>query len=133
MVEVYDSAFRNPQKGKERNRTDLIAYAYYEYDRLCFILVPLWDKINLAPHPQSKILVPFRGHFPKNLTSNCITFIWESPPDDRRLKGVLSQEIYCFSVKSVLKLLLTTLTHTKQAHVKLTGKYEINFSRVRKP
>ena len=35
--------------GKECNRTDLIAYANYEYGRLCFILVPLRGKINSGP------------------------------------------------------------------------------------
>ena len=28
-----------------------------EYDRLCFMLVPLRGKINLGPRPQNKILV----------------------------------------------------------------------------
>ena len=37
--------------------------ANYEYDRLCFIFVLLRGKITLGPHPQNKILVPFRGHF----------------------------------------------------------------------
>ena len=36
-----------------------------EYDRLCFMLVPLRGKINLGPRPQNKILVPFKGHFQK--------------------------------------------------------------------
>ena len=30
----------------------LITYANYEYDRSCFILVPLRGKINLGPLPQ---------------------------------------------------------------------------------
>ena len=65
MEEFYDGAFQSLQEGKEYNRTGLIAHANYEYDRLCFILVPLRGKINLRPRPQNKILVPFRGHFKK--------------------------------------------------------------------
>ena len=65
MEEFYDSAFSNLQKGKEYNRTDLIDYVNYEYNRLCFIVVPLRGKINFGPHPQNKIMVPFRGHFKK--------------------------------------------------------------------
>ena len=65
MEEFYDSAFLNLQKGKQYNRTHLIAYANYEYERLRFILVPLRGKITLGPRPQNKILVPFRGHFKK--------------------------------------------------------------------
>ena len=53
------------KKRKECNRTDLTAYANSEYDRLCFILVPVRGKINLGPRPQDKILVPFRSHFQK--------------------------------------------------------------------
>ena len=65
VVEFYDSAFLNLQKGKECNRTDLIAYANYEYGRLRFILAPLRGKINLGRRPQNKISVPFRDHFQK--------------------------------------------------------------------
>ena len=57
--------FKTFIKGKEYNRTGVIAYANYEYDRFCFILVPLRGKINLGPRPQNKILVPFRGHSKK--------------------------------------------------------------------
>ena len=46
-------------KEERVNRTDLIAYASYKYDRLCFILVSLKGKINFGPRPQNKILVPF--------------------------------------------------------------------------
>ena len=67
MVKVYDSAFENLQKAKECNGTDLIAYENYEYDRLCFILVPLRGKINLGPRPQNKIFILFRGGFQKVL------------------------------------------------------------------
>ena len=63
MEEFYDSAFSNLQKGKEYNRTDLVAYANYKYYRLCFIVVPLRGKINLGRRPQNKLFVPFRGHF----------------------------------------------------------------------
>ena len=45
--------------------TDLIAYANYEYDRLCFILVPLRGQIILGPRTRDKILVPFRGRCQK--------------------------------------------------------------------
>ena len=66
MVEFYDSAIYNLEKGKECNRTDLIAYANYECSRLCFILVPLRGEISLGPCPQNKILVPSRGRLQKN-------------------------------------------------------------------
>ena len=83
MEEFYDSAFENLQKGKEYNRTDLIAYANYEYDRLCFILVPLTGKINLRPRPQNKILVPFRGHF-KKIRRAPPSLLYGSPPPPPR-------------------------------------------------
>ena len=44
------SVSKSPQL-KECNRTDLIAYANYEYERLCFIVVPLRGKLNLGPRP----------------------------------------------------------------------------------
>ena len=53
-VEIYHSAFENLQKRKECNRTDLMAYANYKYDRLCLMLVPLYDKINLGPRHKSR-------------------------------------------------------------------------------
>ena len=67
--------------GKACNRTDLIAYASYEFDRLCFILVPLRGKINLGPRPQKKILVPFRGHFQK-IRRTPPSLLYGSPPRD---------------------------------------------------
>ena len=64
---------------KECNRTDPIAYANCEYDRLCFILIPLRVKINLGPRPQNKILVPFRGHFQK-IRRAPPSLLYGSPP-----------------------------------------------------
>ena len=63
MTVLFSKTFKRP--GKECNRTDLIAYASYEHDRLRFILVPLRGKITLGPRLQNKILGPFRGHFRK--------------------------------------------------------------------
>ena len=55
----------------------------HEYDRLCFILVPLKGKINVEPRLQNKILLPFKGRFEKlNPTSTPITLMWESPQGD---------------------------------------------------
>ena len=65
--------------GEECNRTDLIAYASYEYDRLCFILVPLRGKITLGPHPQNKNLAPFRGRFQK-IRRAPPSLLYGSPP-----------------------------------------------------
>ena len=80
---------------------DLIAYASYEHDRLCFVLVPLRGKINLGPRPQNKILVPFRGHFQKIRRAppsllhgrTPVTFIWESP-----LPGLQSSDFFLLHV-----------------------------------
>ena len=54
-----------PFQREKSAKADLIAYAFYEYDRVSFILVPLRGEITLGPRPQNKILVPFRGHFQK--------------------------------------------------------------------
>ena len=56
--------FKTFKRGKGKSDLiDLVVYANYEYDRLCFILVPLKGKINLRPRLQNRVLVPFRGHF----------------------------------------------------------------------
>ena len=62
-----------------RSWTDLIAYANYEYNMLCLILVPLRVKINLGPRPQNKILVPFRGRFQK-IRRSPPSLLYGSPP-----------------------------------------------------
>ena len=88
MEEFYDSAFSNLQKGREYNRSDLIAYANYECDRLCFILIPLRGKINLGPRPQNKILVPFKGHFKKIRQAPRHFYMGVPPPGIRNVKFI---------------------------------------------
>ena len=61
-IGIYDSAFRNLDKGKVSNRTDLIVNANYEHVRL-FMLVPLRGKRKWGPHPRNKSFVPYRGFF----------------------------------------------------------------------
>ena len=50
----------------------------YEHDRLC-LLVPHRGKINLGPHPQNKILIPFRGHF-QNIRRAPPSLLYGIPP-----------------------------------------------------
>ena len=83
MTVVCKPLFVNLQKGKEYNRTDLIAFSNYEHVRLCFILVPLRGKSNLRPRPQNKILVPFRGHS-KKIRRTPPSLLYGSPPAPRR-------------------------------------------------
>ena len=43
-------------------------------------LVPLGGKNLFRPHPQNKILVPFRGFFSKFPMITLVTFIWQYLP-----------------------------------------------------
>ena len=49
------------------------------------------------------------------------------------VKGALSQGFCCVQINSVLKSLLSTFTHTQNVPAEFGRKYQMNFSRERKP